>query len=163
MNQFLIVNTRDGENPNVLGATYINEVFTPQLACSTDGSVPTSLTCSKWSLVQFQNGLYYLQINDPNGNPHALAVSPATSGTICELVPLNATNLANSNALWAFPYDARIILMYSQSKDNALSLDTGSYPNIMVYDFCSSVNQTWQFGTSLQSLSTLPPGVTIPG
>jgi hypothetical protein len=143
-----ILNTRTGgQNPNVLGADFKNRIFTPQLAVSTDGKVPHTLVSSSWELVQFEPGLYYLQILSPEGTPYVLAVNAAISSTTCELISYKHPNFKDYNAIWAFPYPGqpRIILIYSASKEKALSLDAGHYPDVMIWDFVSSVNQTWEF------------------
>lgn len=157
MNKFLIVNTRDGQNPNVLGAIYVNGVFTPQLVCSTDGHIPNSLINAMWSQVQVEPGVYNMQISDPDGKAYILVSTSTESGTICSLVAADAINSGSDYSLWSFPYPTRMILTYEQTQNASLSLDAGSYPNVMVYNFVSSVNQTWQFGTNLSNLQPYPP------
>lgn len=160
MSSFLIVNTRDGQNPNVLGASYnAAGVFAPQLAVSSNNQIPSALVYTQWNLVQITPGFFQLQIADNKGLAYCLCVSNAASGAGCVLVPANSSDLNQYYSIWAFPYpgQGRIILMYNQSKEDALSLDAGSYPNLMVYNFVSSVNQTWQFGTTMNNLSPNPP------
>ncbi|MGZ3872191.1 MAG: hypothetical protein ACXVJD_04705 [Mucilaginibacter sp.] len=160
---FYILNTRtDGQNPNVLGASYVNGTFTPQLAVSTDNNIPGALTSSAWDLVQVETGLYYLQILDPDGNAYILAVSSLVDRG-CELIRADAQNIANYYTFWAFPYPGqpRIILIYASTKENSISLDAGNYPNVMIFSFRSSVNQTWQFSVSAPFNATPnPPGVS---
>lgn len=158
MNSFLIVNTRDGESPNVLGAIYNTEgEFVPQMVAANDNQIPSNLPFNQWTLKQIEPGLFQLQIADHTGQIYCLCTSDAESNGACVLVKNNSASLNQYYSFWSSPFPTRLLLSYGNSITNQLSLDAGKYPNLMVYKFVSTVNQTWQFGLSLDSLSPNPP------
>lgn len=159
MKEFYILNTRNGENPNVLGASYINGSFTPVLASSGNGRPPSSLVAALWTITQVSAGLYCLKIKDPNNNSYILCLDEAGKDSPCILKPDTQENIINKYAAWSFPYPGqpRILLSAPQASNIMLSLDAGSYPTVIVWNFNSNVNQTWQFSFNSQPFAPFDP------
>ncbi|UUX49868.1 hypothetical protein NUH88_21075 [Nisaea acidiphila] len=156
--QFLIVNSRggNGQNPNVLGLVDDNSGgVRPQLAVSTDGTIPKELDAVFWTRQPFADGWgWTIQTSYKDTNYH-LSVSSWSSGVLCELTDVPW-------AIWRFTYSNRI-LTYDAATGIPYSLDTGQYPDVMIWDFVSSVNQTWGFAPYVSNNALLgePPEVSL--
>ncbi|MGW2663625.1 hypothetical protein ACWCW7_21905 [Nocardia tengchongensis] len=158
--QILIVNTRTGgQNPNVLCAVQTPTGFVPQLSVYNTGKLPPNC---KWNIGYASAGAQFtIEMNDTSNNNYRLAVplTNTTNGTKCSLVLSTALGYCTS---WAFPYSTRIIsglgtgLHPYDGNQGALSLDAGGYPAPIVWQFVSNVNQTWEFGYSMDALKPLP-------
>jgi hypothetical protein len=148
-NNVYIYNTRTGgQNSNWLGAVYTSDgIFTPTLAVKGEG-----LISSIWNIVQDAPGLpFCLEIKDKASNPYRLVtpVNPA-SGSLCSFQAVSNLNPNSGFRYWCFSYPTRILLAWNICDPNQqrLSLDAGKYPQPMVFDFVSSVNQTWQYSST---------------
>jgi len=148
----IIKNTRDrGQDPNFLGANYVNGVLTPVLAVKGDG-----LTLSVWNIVPTITGFpnvspSYIQITAPDETVYNLGVTfPPSSGRVCVMNQVGKTPPGTVYDQWYFPYETRILLAYNliDPKRQNFSLDAGLYPKAAIWDFVSSVNQTWQITKS---------------
>lgn len=160
----LICNTRtDGQNPNILGANYSSQTgkLVPQLVVAGNNQLPSSLSFVMWDIVPSEpGGAYHLQITGNNNDRYFLAISSnPQSGDLCTLEPVSSFPDVNSCVLWMFPYPTRLLSACGigmKPTNECLVLDAGNYPNPMVFNSTSSVNQTWMYGSSLNSLQTLP-------
>lgn len=145
----IIKNTRTGgQDPNTLGANFSPQgVLTPVLAVNGKG-----LSFSTWNIVptipDFPNvSPSYIQMTVPDGTIYNLGVSfPPSSKAVCVMNEIGRTPPGTVFDQWYFPYDTRILLAYNliDPDREELSLDTGLYPQVAIWDFHSSVNQTWQ-------------------
>ncbi|GAB2548941.1 hypothetical protein [Nocardia heshunensis] len=157
--QILIANTRtDGQNPNVLHAAHTAQGFVPRLAVYDKGILPPFC---RWNIGWATPGAQYtLEMEDEHGNVYTLGVpKTALAGTPALLQGPSATDFCNS---WAFPWPTRLLSGLGSGnheysgKLGTLSLDARQYPVPTVQEFDSKVNQTWEFGYSIDSLKTLP-------
>lgn len=159
MSEFLIVNTKtDNQNPNVLCAQMINNVFTPVLMVASGYNFPSTTLFTNWTAVKANGKAYRLQICDADNNVYYLGVQGnLQDGTSCSLFPANQNN-SSEYTEWTFPFSNRMLL--DGTGNSQYSADAGEYPDLVIWGFNSGESQTWQFGATLNSLSDTPPGVS---
>lgn len=153
----LIVNTRS-TSPNVLCATQSGPSFIPQLSVY-KGTLPANC---RWNIGWASLGAQYtIEITDhATNNTYQLAIP--TNGKNDTLVSLVSGGSSGYCTAWAFAYPTRLLSglgtgMHSyDGTQGTLSLDAGKYPVPIVFDFNSNVNQTWEFGYSMDALKPSP-------
>ncbi|MEG3149588.1 hypothetical protein U1769_06785 [Sphingomonas sp. ZT3P38] len=143
-----IKNTRSGgQNPNVLGAEYDGSGnFNPVLSVNGGG-----LKYYVWNIVPTIPGFLnvspsYIQMTGNGGKIYNLGVAVQASGSLCVMNEVGRTPAGTVFDQWYFPYPTRLLLAYNliDEGQQKFSLDAGKYPRPIIYDFNSSVEQTWQ-------------------
>ena len=156
----LIVNTRtNGQDPNVLYAEDEQGILVPKLSVHKKTTpVPAN---ALWNIV-YDNpgGQFRLEINDKYDNTYCLGVEHAPSnGMNCVLVKYGQAGFCTA---WAFPFATRLLSAAGSGfhdyagTSGTFSLDAGNYPKPIVFKFNSGVNQTWQYGSSIDHLQPMP-------